>query len=49
MRALFVKYSKNLKDGRYIFVAKKDIIDLPFDTISKNFYKNLSRANVIEK
>ena len=49
MRALFIKYSKNLKDGIYIFVAKSDIVSLPFKNIEKDFYYTLSRANGFEK
>ena len=48
MRALFVKYSKELKDGRYIFVAKNDILTLPFATLEKQFKKNLFRADAFE-
>jgi ribonuclease P protein component len=49
MRALFIQFSKNLKSGRYIFVAKKDILELNFSEIQNHFKKNLRRANVIEK
>jgi ribonuclease P protein component len=49
MRALFIEFSKLLKDGRYIFVAKNQINDVEFETLKKDFTKILSRANAIEK
>jgi len=49
MRALFSEEAHNLKDGRYVFVAKTDINNLPFKTLQKNFKKNLSRANAYER
>ena len=49
MRALFLQHSKNLKNGKYIFVAKADILTLPFSVLEKQFAKNLLRAKAFEK
>jgi len=49
MRALFIKNAENLKDGRYIFVAKAEINTLPFETLQNNFKKNLTRADAFKK
>ena len=45
MRAVFIKHYKNLKNGRYIFVAKKDILDLDFLAIEKDFKYLIRKAN----
>jgi len=44
LRALFCEYSNSLKDGTYIFVAKAGIFDAPFEKLSNDFNKILSRA-----
>ena len=44
LRALFCEYSKNLKDGTYIFVAKQSIIDTPHQNLEKDFVKVISRS-----
>jgi len=44
LRALFCKYANSLKDGTYIFVAKAGIFDAPFEKLSNDFEKILSRA-----
>ena len=49
MRALFIENAHNLKDGRYIFVAKAEINTLPFKVLQNNFKKNLSRAHAFKK
>ena len=49
MRALFTENSQNLKDGRYIFVAKAEITSLPFRVLQNNFKKNLQRAHALKK
>jgi len=49
MRALFLLYSQELKDGRYIFVAKAEINRLPFTTLRFHFGKILRKANALEK
>ena len=49
MRALFIKYSELLRDGRYVFVAKTDINTLPFHVVETHFKKTLQRANALKK
>ncbi len=49
MRALFIENAQNLKDGRYIFVAKAEINNLPFKVLQNNFKKNLQRAHAFKK
>ena len=49
MRALFIENAQNLKDGRYIFVAKAEINTLPFKVLQNNFKKNLQRAHAFKK
>ncbi len=49
MRALFLHFCDELKDGRYIFVAKPDILTLSFETLSYQFKKNLQRSNTLKK
>jgi len=44
LRALFCEYSHSLKDGSYVFVAKAGIFDTPFEKLSNDFKKTLSRA-----
>ena len=49
MRALFIENADTLKEGRYIFVAKAEIVSLPFKVVQSNFKKNLHRAHAIKK
>jgi ribonuclease P protein component len=44
MRALFCKYSQNLKNGTYIFVAKQSLIDTPFSDLQKDFKKVIFKS-----
>ncbi len=43
LRALFVKYYDEIKPGIYIFVAKKDIININFDKLEFSFKRALQR------
>lgn len=43
LRALFVIHYALIKPGIYIFVAKKDIVDINFDTLKKSFKKALQK------
>ncbi|MFA6191538.1 MAG: ribonuclease P protein component [Sulfurimonas sp.] len=47
LRALFCEYSKTLKDGTYIFVAKQVTPEIPFENLNSDFKKILSRADTI--
>ncbi len=44
LRTLFCTYSDSLKDGTYIFVAKAAIFDTPFEKLTHDFNKILTRA-----
>ncbi|QOP44748.1 ribonuclease P protein component [Sulfurimonas sediminis] len=44
LRALFCEYSHSLKDGIYVFVAKAAIFDAPFEKLTSDFHKVLTRA-----
>lgn len=37
MRALFIKHIDRFKDGIFVFVAKKEIVEKNFDAIEKEF------------
>ena len=43
LRALFCQYSKNLKDGTYIFVAKQSLVTTPHANFEKDFKKVISK------
>lgn len=47
LRALFLKYSPQLQDGSYIFVAKQATPDYPSSKLDYEFQKVLSRAKTI--
>ncbi len=44
LRALFCEYSKSLKDGTYIFVAKQSINEISHQQLEKDFKKILSKS-----
>ncbi len=46
-RALFIKYSSNLQEGTYIFVAKPSTVDCPSSKLEYEFKKVLLRAKAI--
>lgn len=37
-----------LKEGSYVFVAKKEIVDSPFSDIKKEFKLSLERLSVLK-
>jgi ribonuclease P protein component len=43
MRALFCEYSKSLKDGHYIFVAKQSLVTTPHSKVKDDFKKVISK------
>jgi len=43
MRALFREYSKSLKDGSYIFVAKQSLVTTPHAKVKQDFEKVISK------
>jgi ribonuclease P protein component len=48
LRALFNEFSDNLSEGTYIFVAKKDIIDIKFSKLKNDINKALKRVGAFE-
>ena len=50
LRAIFTELSSNLTDGTYVFVAKKDILDIEFlklrDDLTRAFKKVGALQNV---
>jgi len=44
MRAIFREYSKNLKDGSYVFVAKVGLFDSSHQKLQNDFVKVLKNA-----
>jgi len=44
MRAIFREYSKNLKDGSYVFVAKVGLFDSSHEKLQNDFLKVLKNA-----
>ena len=49
MRALFYEYSKDLRDGTYIFVAKVAINEVTHDRFSKDFFKLLTKLKTTKE
>ncbi len=49
LRALFVKYSPQLKIRSYVFVAKFATTQVPSQQLEKDFLKVLSRLKAIEQ
>jgi len=44
MRAIFCEYSKNLKDGSYVFVAKVGLFETSHKKLQNDFKKVLNNA-----
>jgi ribonuclease P protein component len=44
LRALFNEYSKNLKHGTYIFVAKQSLVESSHEQLTKDFLKVINRS-----
>jgi len=47
MRAMFCEYSKNLKDGTYVFVAKVGLFETSHEKLVNDFKQVLTRAKTI--
>ena len=43
LRALFAKFERYLRDGKYIFVAKNEITELSFSRLEKNLKWGLKK------
>jgi ribonuclease P protein component len=44
MRALFIEFSSQLSDGRYVFVAKESINTSTYNDLKSDFLKILRRT-----
>jgi ribonuclease P protein component len=49
LRALFLSYESQLKNGQYIFVAKEGIDSVEFTKLQKDFFKILRNAHALKK
>jgi len=47
MRAIFREYSKNLKNGSYVFVAKVGIFEASHEKLTNDFLKVLKNAKTL--
>lgn len=48
LKALFREFSDQLNDGTFIFVAKKDILDLDFSKLRSDFRQALKRVGALD-
>ena len=48
LRALFYEYSKSLKDGTYIFVAKHSLVDSSPQNLKSDFKKVINHAKLFK-
>ncbi len=48
LRALFLEFSSNIKDGLYIFVAKDQLLQSDYNSLKNDFQKALSRLKVLD-
>jgi len=49
LKALFFASQSNILDGTYILVAKKEIIDAPFDEVEKSLKFALKKVSALVK
>ncbi|MEA1893237.1 MAG: ribonuclease P protein component [Campylobacterota bacterium] len=49
LRALFLEYSQNLKDGSYIFVAKHSLVESPYQKLQNDFMQIIKRSKALKK
>jgi ribonuclease P protein component len=48
LRALFAEFSESLTDGTYVFVAKKDILDIEFSKLQNDLSHALKRVGALQ-
>lgn len=48
LRALFLQYQDKLISGTYIFVAKKEILELDFSVLQRDLYHAFKRAGALQ-
>jgi len=47
LRAFFTEFSKNLTEGTYVFVAKKEILDIEFSKLQNDLSHALKRVGAL--
>ncbi len=48
LRAVFADLSSNLIEGTYIFVAKKDILDIEFSKLREDLNRTLKKIGALQ-
>jgi len=48
LKALFREFSEQINDGTFIFVAKKDILELDFSKLRSDFRQALKRVGALD-
>lgn len=49
LRALFLENIDNIKDGRYIFLAKKEIVNIDYMDLKRDFKYLLKKLNLFNE
>lgn len=48
MRALFFEFAENLNDGIYVFVAKDQVCQMPYEELKKDLSWSFKRLNCFQ-
>ena len=48
MRASFLEMQEKIEDGIFVFVAKKEILDIPYIELQKNLRYALKRVGALK-
>ncbi len=49
LRASFIAYQEQLEEGTYVFVAKKEILEIDFSLLQKNLYHAFKRIGALKR
>ncbi len=49
MRASFLEFQEKVEEGIFVFVAKKDILDIGYKELQKSIYYALKRVGALKK
>ncbi len=49
MRASFLEFQERVEEGIFVFVAKKDILDIGYNELQKSIYYALKRVGALKK
>ena len=49
MRASFLEFQERIEEGIFVFVAKKDILELEYKQLQKSIYYALKRVGALKK